>query len=153
MKPKTLFDHIKQITEKKVSKGYWESLSESEEKSFSTYLVNRYLSMNMNWIDFVNSLQKYTIGLLKPKEVYHVYEEFIPQGKVYLKWVKGKASKKYNDKLVDYVKQYYEVSSVEAKDYIDILSKDEKGIESLTNIVKTYGVDKKELKRVMKWVT
>ena len=106
--------------------------------------------MNMNWIDFVNSLQKYTIGLLKPKEVYHVYEEFIPQGKVYLKWVKGKASKKYNDKLVDYVKQYYEVSSVEAKDYIDILSKDEKGIESLTNIVKTYGVDKKELKRVMK---
>ena len=67
MKPKTLFDHIKQITEKKVSKGYWESLSESEEKSFSTYLVNRYLSMNMNWIDFVNSLQKYTIGLLRPK--------------------------------------------------------------------------------------
>ena len=101
MKPKTLFDHIKQITEKKVSKGYWESLSESEEKSFSTYLVNRYLSMNMNWIDFVNSLQKYTIGLLRPKEVYHVYEEFIPQGKVYLKWVKGKANKKYNDKLVD----------------------------------------------------
>ena len=87
MKPKTLFDHIKQITEK-VSKRLLESLSESEEKSFSTYLVNRYLSMNMNWIDFVNSLQKYTIGLLRPKEVYHVYEEFIPQGKVYLKWVK-----------------------------------------------------------------
>ena len=130
--------------------GYWKSLSESEEKSFSTYLVNRYLSMNMNWIDFVNSLQKYTIGLLRPKEVYHVYEEFIPQGKVYLKWVKGKANKKYNDKLVDYVRQYYEVSSVEAKDYIDILSRDEKGVESLVNIVKTYGVDEKELKRVMK---
>ena len=150
MKPRTLFDHIKQITEKKVSQGYWESLSESEQKSFSTYLVNRYLSMNMNWIDFVNSLQKYTIGLLRPKEVYHVYEEFIPQGKVYLKWIKGKANKKYNDKLVDYVRQYYEVSSVEAKDYIDILSKDEKGMESLVNIVKTYGVDEKELKRVMK---
>ena len=150
MKPKTLFDHIIQITEKKVSKGYWKSLSESEEKSFSTYLVNRYLSMNMNWIDFVNSLQKYTIGLLRPKEVYHVYEEFIPQGKVYLKWVKGKANKKYNDKLVDYVRQYYEVSSVEAKDYIDILSRDEKGVESLVNIVKTYVVDEKELKRVMK---
>ena len=150
MKPRTLFDHIKQITEKKAPKGYWESLSESEQKSFSTYLVNRYLSMNMNWVDFVNSLQKYTIGLLKPKEVYHIYEEFIPQGKVYLKWIKGKANKKYNDKLVDYVKQYYEVSSVEAKDYIDILRKDEKGVESLTNIVKTYGVDEKELKRVMK---
>ena len=80
--------------------------------------------------------QEYTIGLLRPKEVYHVYEEFIPQGKVYLKWVKGKANKKYNDKLVDYVRQYYEVSSVEAKDYIDILSRDEKGIESLVNIVK-----------------
>ena len=106
--------------------------------------------MNMNWVDFVNSLQKYTIGLLKPREVYHVYEGFVPKGKVYLKWIKGKANKKYNDKLVDYVRQYYEVSSVEAKDYIDILSKDEKGIESLTNIVKTYGVDKKELKRVMK---
>ena len=65
-------------------------------------------------------------------------------------YLKGKANKKYNDKLVDYVKEYYEVSSVEAKDYIDILSKDEKGIESLTNIVKTYGVDEKELKRVMK---
>ena len=52
--------------------------------------------------------------------------------------------------MVDYVRQYYEVSSVEGKDYIDILSKDEKGIESLVNIVKTYGVDEKELKRVMK---
>ena len=66
------------------------------------------------------------------------------------KWIKGKSNKKYNDKLVDYVRQYYEVSSVEAKDYIDILGRDEKGIESLTNIVKTYGVDEKELKRVMK---
>jgi len=150
MKPRTLFDHIKQITEKKVSKGYWESLSESEVKSFSTYLVNRYLSMNMNWIDFINSLQKYTIGLLKPREIYHVYEEFIPQGKVYLKWVKGKASKKYKDKMDENVKQKYEERRVEAKDYIDILGRDEKGIESLTNIVKTYGVDKKELKRVMK---
>ena len=103
MKPRTLFDHIKQITEKKVSQGYWESLSESEQKSFSTYLVNRYLSMNMNWVDFVNSLQKYTIGLLKPREVYHVYEGFVPKGKVYLKWIKGKANKKYNDKLVDYI--------------------------------------------------
>ena len=87
---------------------------------------------------------------MKPKEIYHVYEEFIPKGKVYLKWIKGKSNKKYNDKLVDYVRQYYEVSSVEAKDYIDILGRDEKGIESLTNIVKTYGVDEKELKRVMK---
>ena len=150
MKPKTLFDHIKQITEKKVSKDYWKSLSESEVKAFSPYLVNRYLSMNVNWVDFINSLQKYTIGMLKPREIYHVYEGFIPKGKVYLKWIKGKSSKKYNDKLVDYVRQYYEVSSTDAKDYIDILSRDEKGIESLTNIVKTYGVDEKELKRVMK---
>ena len=150
MKERSLFDHIKQITEKRVSKDYWKKLTESEQKKFTPYLVNRYLSMNMDWIDFVNTLQKYTIGLLKPREIFEVYESFIPKGKVYLKWVKGKKSVSYNDKLVDYVRRYYEVSSVEAKDYIDILKKDDEGIESLTNIVKTYGVDKKELKRVMK---
>ena len=55
---KSLFDHIKQITNVQ-NTLYWDSLSDGDKKTWSNYMVHRFLSMNMNWVDIVNELQKY----------------------------------------------------------------------------------------------
>ena len=66
MKTKSLFDHINQITSVQKS-NYWETLSDSDKKSFSNFMVHRFLSMKMEWVELVNELQKYK---LQPKELY-----------------------------------------------------------------------------------
>ena len=65
MKKKSLFDHIKEITSVQKS-DYWEKISEEDKKTWSNYMVHRFLSMNMDWIELVNELQKYN---LKPKSI------------------------------------------------------------------------------------
>ena len=41
-------------------------------------MVNRFLSMKMDWIEVVNEFQKYN---LKPKELYKLYINVLPKGK------------------------------------------------------------------------
>ena len=57
MKPKGLFDHINQITSNQTN-DYWNTLTESDKKTWSNYMINRFLSMKMEWTDFVNEIQK-----------------------------------------------------------------------------------------------
>ena len=73
IKRKSLFDHIKHITDVQ-SLNYWDDISDEDKKSWSNYMVNRFLSMKMDWIELVNEVQKYP---LKPKELYKVYTDFL----------------------------------------------------------------------------
>ena len=66
----SLFDHIKQITNVQ-NPMYWESLDEGDKKTWSNYMVHRFLSMKSDWIQVVNELQKY--WELAPKNVYQFY--------------------------------------------------------------------------------
>jgi len=93
VKAKTIFQHLSGIKEKKQS---WESLSEMDKKSFSPFIINRWLSMNMDLLPVINELQQYTIGTLRPKEVYKLYLDFLPKKKTFDKYIKGKKSDKYN---------------------------------------------------------
>ena len=65
MKTKTLFDHIKQVTNVQ-NQLYWDELSESDKKTWSNYMVHRFLSMKADWIEVVNEIQQY--WELKPKD-------------------------------------------------------------------------------------
>ena len=60
-KPATIFDHIAGITHRKKS---WDKLSEADQKSFSPYIINRWLSMHPDIIETIDLLQRYTIGPL-----------------------------------------------------------------------------------------
>ena len=70
MKNKGLFDHITHITQKQ-TKGYWNSLNETEKKQWSNYMIHRFLSMKMEYVDVVNEIQRYN---LKPK----IYINYTP---------------------------------------------------------------------------
>jgi len=144
-KPATIFDHLSHITEKKTP---WDKLSEADQKSFSPYLINRWLSMNMDLIEIVDMFQQYTIGELDRKHVYQLYQELLPKRKMYNKYIKAKDSDKYNKELLEFVAKHYQVSIREATEYVAMLLDIDK--ELVVDILRKYGKTDKEIKSLMK---
>ena len=142
VKAKTIFQHLSGIKEKKES---WTSLSDMDKKSFSPFIINRWLSMNMDLLPIVNILQKYTIGFLSARDVYKVYLDFLPKKKTFDKYIKGSKSSKYNKDVLEYLSKWYGVSQREVTDYLEILSKDD-----VINILMKYGLTEKESKKLLK---
>jgi hypothetical protein len=143
-KPATMFDFIDGLTHKKKAWAQW---SESDQSKFSVYMTNRFLSMRMELIDFINELQQYTIGVLRPQETYRVYYELLPNNKTFAKYVKGKSEDKYTTQLVSQVAEHYQISKAEATDYIDLMTPD-----TCRNIVSMYGYTDAEIKNMMKGI-
>tara|TARA_Y100000114_G_scaffold154454_1_gene176523 strand:+ start:143 stop:574 length:432 start_codon:yes stop_codon:yes gene_type:complete len=141
-KPKTIFDHLAGITFKKIK---WEDLTEADQKSFSPYLINRWLSMSPELIEIVDMFQHYTIGPLTKEHVYKLYFDVLPKGKFFSKYIKGKKSDKYNTELVSFIAKHFEIAKNEAEEYISLLDKDQ-----LQSICKKYGKSDKEIKQWLK---
>ena len=146
-KPATIFDHIAGITHRKKS---WDKLSEADQKSFSPYIINRWLSMHPDLIETIDALQQYTIGPLSKKHVYQLYYDILPNANVRAKYIKGKKVNKFNKELVKFVKDHYEISSQEAEEYVGIFIRTTSGIENLVDIMKSYGKTEKEIKKLLK---
>ena len=136
-----IFDWLNQIT---LHKKDWDSFSEEDHKSFNTFIINRFLSMNGEWIEIVNVLQQYTIGM-ESKDVYILYINLIPKGKKFLKYIKGKMDKKYNKELIKILCNHFECSKLQVTQYMDLLVK-----EQLKNILALYGKNQKEIKMLLK---
>jgi len=141
-KPATIFDHLGNITWKKTP---WHDLDELSQKSFSPYLINRWLSMNLDYIEIVDMFQQYTIGPLSKKHVYQLYFDFLPKQKTFNKYIKGKKANKYNKELVKFIADHFEVAKSEAEDYIGLLHKDE-----IISMLKKYGKSEKDAKSLLK---
>ena len=138
----TIFDWIGQI---QVSKKSWDSFSEADQKKFSPFIINRWLSMDKDFLEIVNFFQKYSIGTLEPREVYKWYCDMLPKGKRFNKYIKGKKDKKYNTELIDIMVTHFECSKSQVKDYLDLIAKDE-----LMEILEKYGMNEKTIKRLLK---
>ena len=141
VKKKSLFDHITQITSVQ-NPNYWDEISDEDKKSWSNYMVNRFLSMKTDWIELVNELQKYN---LKPKELYKLYTNILPKGKRFNKYIKSKMNKKYDDYLINTLCNYFECSKLQVVEYIKLISK-----EDLVSILEKYGTNPKQIKNICK---
>ena len=139
MKSKSLFDHLNQIT-KVQNQLYWDNLTESDKKTWSNYMINRFLSMKMEWTDFVNEIQKLK---LDSKQLYVVYSNTLPKGRQFLKYIKKKKQTIYNTQVVQKVSEYFEISQSESEEYLNLLSK-----EQIRELVSKYGYTDKELKQM-----
>ena len=133
-----LFDWLKQLT---YNKGDWDSFSDDDKKSWNNYMVHRFLSMNPDYIEVVNIVQKYQY--LTDKQVYTIYKNLIPKRNVFLKYIKGKKDKTSAEDI-KYLADYFECSTREIKEYIDIVPKEE-----LANILDNFKVttSKKKVKK------
>jgi len=146
MASKTLFDHIKAVTQFQDPK-YWDKLEESDKKTWSNFMIHRFLSMNPDWIEVLSEIQPYT-QTLEPKQLYLSLIGIIPKGRYFLKYTKGKKDNKYESFLVDIIKQDFMCSSKEAEDYCEILYSTREGRENIKYICEKYGIDKKQITKL-----
>lgn len=146
MAVKKLFDHINAITSEQDPK-YFDKLTEEDLKSWSNFMINRFLSMKPDWVELVATLLPLT-QTLQPKEMYKLYISLIPKGKHYLKYIKGKAEDKYEDFLIELMKKDYLCSERQALDYIEVLYASREGREHMKYICEKYGVDKKQITKL-----
>ena len=144
VKKKSLFDHVNQVTAVQ-NPNYWEDISDEDKKTWSNYMVNRFLSMKSDWIDLVNEVQKYP---LEPKELYKVYTNILPKKKQWLRYIKG-------DKKMDYPKWVYEivakdmqVSMREAVSAVEVYAISTGGQSELADILLKYGTEDKEIRKL-----
>ena len=119
-KVKGLFDHIKQITMFQNPK-YWDTLNDGDKKTWNNYMIHRFLSMNPNWIELVNGIQQY--WKLEPEVLYKFYISVIPKSKSFLRYVKSKKPSKVEGWAMEHLIDYFETSSREIEDYLDIMTK------------------------------
>ena len=140
----TIFDFIGGVTDKKRE---WKKWSETDQKKFSPFIVNRWLSMRMELTELVNELQTYTIGLLRPQETYRLYYELLPTNKSFAKYIKGKSEDKFDKDLIAQLAEHYQVSKSEAGDYADLLDK-----VALERIITMYGYSEAEKKKMLKGI-
>ena len=126
---KTLFDHIKAVTQFQDPK-YWDKLEEADKKTWSNYMVQRFLSMNPDWITTIADLEPF-VERLNPEQFYLTMINVIPKGRHYLKYVKGKKVDKYEDFLIDLIKEDFQVSKIQAEEYCEILYATREGRENI----------------------
>lgn len=140
----TIFDFIGGVTDKKKS---WDKWSETDQKRFAPFIVNRWLSMRMELTELVNEFQTYTIGMLRPQETYKLYYELLPNNKAFAKYIKGKGEDKYEKGLVNQIAEHYQISKSEAIEYIELMNK-----ETLDRIISMYGYSDSEKKKLLKGI-
>jgi len=151
IKAKTLFDHLKSITEREES-NYWDTLSEEDKKTFAPYMVNRFLSMNKDWVEIIDELQKFTIGLLSKKDVFRLYFDIFPKGRVFLQYVKATSPMSIPERLAHLFMTYYECGMHTAREYFALLMRTSEGKNEINTLLDLYGLDDKEKKQIRKEV-
>ena len=144
IKRKNLFDHINAITSRQRS-NYWDEITDEDKKSWSNYMVNRFLSMKMEWIEFVNEVQKYP---LKPKELYKVYTDILPKKRQWLKYIKGDKEMKYPNWVYEIVAKHLQISLREASDAVDMYELSHGGQAELIDILLKYGRTNEEIHKI-----
>lgn len=136
---KNIFGWLEEIT---VNKSPLSSISDESWDTWNSYMVHRYVSMNQDYVDIANLVQK--INPQNKKQIYSIYKEMIPKRKMWLKYIKNEAKKEQKE-LEEYVAKYFDCSLGEAEHYIDILRGT--GVREILN---EMGVDPKESDKLIK---
>ena len=90
---KNIFGWLEEIT---VNKSPLSSISDESWDTWNSYMVHRYVSMNQDYVDIANLVQK--INPQNKKQIYSIYKEMIPKRKMWLKYIKNEAKKEQKEK-------------------------------------------------------
>jgi hypothetical protein len=119
-----------------------ENISEESWDKWNSYIIHRYVSMNINYIEVANYIQ--TIPYDSKQQIYQIYREMIPKQKTFLKYIKSR-TKKQPATLIEYVAKYFECGLGEAEEYIDILREN-----GTRRILYDMGMQDKEIDKLLK---
>jgi|TARA_B100000035_G_scaffold26188_1_gene20490 hypothetical protein len=138
----TPFDFLKLVHNKNVK---WEDLNKEEQKGWNTFIINRALSFNSNYLDIVNNIQPYTSGQLTSADIFKYYQDMLPTNFRFQKWIKGKKEKKYNPQLLALLSGYFECSCKQAEDYLNVMKK-----KDIKTLLTSIGLQEGEIKKLIK---
>jgi len=149
IKSKSLFDLIDCVS---VYKTPWSDLTESDRKTFSIYMIQRFLSMDPDLTGVVNYLQQYTLIGMPVEQVYKLYLDLLPKKKLYFKYIKSSKTddSKLSPQLVEFVKGREWWSSDECYDNLNQLLSTGPGRSDLIAYLKQYGFSDSEIKKQFK---
>lgn len=136
---KDLWGWLNEIT---LYKSSIEDISPESWDSWNSYMINRYVSMDIRYIELVNYIQ--TIPYDNKQQIYQIYREMIPKQKTFFKYLKVTKRKK-NTEVIDYIAQYYQCSLGEAEEYLDILRE-----TGARRVLYDMGVTDKEVDKLLK---
>ncbi len=134
----TIFDWLNEIS---YNKRPWSSFNNEDRESFNSYMVNRFISMKEDYIDFVNTIQKYSID---KETLYNFYCKIVPKRKTFFRYIKPKKNK-FNSELITILSKHFKVSKREIKDSYYLIGKDYSEI-----ILQNNGIDDKQIKKLLK---
>ena len=107
-------------------------VDEVEEKAYQPFLINRALSYHQDSVFLTNEMN--VRHGVDNRIQYQFFLNTLRKRQRFSQWQKPYISKK-----LDTVKEYYQISTREAKDYVELLS--DKQLRELKNRMKTGGKD------------
>jgi len=138
-KTNNIFDWLNEIT---LYKTPAEEFTDKDWSIFNSWLIHRFISMNLYYVELANYAQ--SLMPHNKKEIYNFYKEMIPKGKSYFKYIKSK-SKNHNKELIEILSNYFKIGTSEIPTYINIL-----GNEKIKEILRETGIEEKEAKKLLK---
>lgn len=147
-KERGLFDHLNMIKKGK-DPDYWETLSDSEKKSFSTFMIERFLSMNPEFTPIISQIKPFTYHM-EDRHVYRLYADLLPYDPKYWEYISNKNKERYPKWIVERLANHFEVAYDEVRNYIDIYLSMENGKEEIKKILRMYGMEDDKIKEVDK---
>ena len=136
---KTIWDWVDEITYKKTHPDLFD---ESDYNLYNNYLMSRHISFYAPYIEIANYAQ--SLPPADKRSHYLLLKEYIPKKKVYFRWVK-KSKDNTPPEIIDFLCQFFELGKREVRENVELLSKDE-----IEKILIKFGVEKKELKKLIK---
>jgi hypothetical protein len=122
------FDFVKSVSYDKKDL----MVDEVEEKAYQPFLINRALSYHQDSVFLTNEMN--VRHGVDNRLQYQFFLNTLRKRQRFSQWQKPYISKK-----LDTVKEYYQISTKEAKDYVELLS--DKQLRELKNRMKTGGKD------------
>ena len=142
VKPKGLIDHLQHLREVH-NINYFDTLSNADKKSWNSYKICRFLSMQYDILDYVNSIQIYSE--LPPEQFYKICLAIVPEGRSFHPYVKGKKDGKWNKKLLTLLREHFQESERNVLEYLELMT-----TEELRTIVEKYGYSEKDALKFIK---
>ena len=136
---KNIFDWLNEVT---LIKRPVKDIPEESWEKWNSYMMHRYLSMYVGYVEIVNYVQK--LNPQSKKQIYSIYRQLIPKKKIWLKYIKNQ-NKSQKQELIEYISRYFECGLAEANHYIHIIPPEE-----IKSILSEMGVNDKEIKKIYK---
>jgi hypothetical protein len=103
--------------------------------------------MKYEWVEMIGELQPH-LQELPPKTLYLTLIDVIPKSRTFLKYMKPTKGEDYEGWIIDLVSMKYQVSKLEAEEYVKILYAIKEGHQRLKEIADGYGIEEKQIKKL-----